>query len=133
AVDITAEDGSVLPPGVYFLTASEPAQQYMVEHFLVVGTTNITMKAGQDSLLLWATDVNSGQPVTDAPITIYDNTLSVVSQVTSDSDGLAATEYPQTTDLYAPRVAVLDAGDQFGIGLNSWAEGIEGYQFGVMT
>lgn len=133
AVDITAEDGSALPPGVYFLTASEPERQYTVEHFLVVGTTNITMKSAQDSLLLWATDVTSGQPVTEAPISIYDNALSVVSQVTSDSDGLASAEYPQTTDLYVPRVAVLDDGDQFGIGLNSWAEGIEGYQFDLTT
>jgi hypothetical protein len=128
-----ADDSGALPPGIYFLSASTPETAEIgynpLRHFLIVGTANLVFKNSVDSALLWVTDVNSGQPIANAPISIYDNDYVLVAQGATDADGILRLDLPRQVDLYAPRLAVLNDGVNFGIGMMNWSAGIEGYDF----
>ncbi|MBZ0298006.1 MAG: Ig-like domain-containing protein [Anaerolineae bacterium] len=132
---VEGSDG--LAPGIYMLQATTPettsAGYGPQNHFLMVSTANVTVKASIDRVTVWVTDVNSGQPIADAPITIYDSERGQVANGRTDENGLLELDVPRVPDLYTNRVAVLQTDDQFGIGTSDWSDGIEGYQFGQNT
>lgn len=123
-----------LPPGIYRLYAWSPetlqAGYSDQRHFMVVATANITMKASLDSVTIWATNVNTGEPIANAPITVYDQMNGLAGEGVTDADGLLRLEVPPQPDLYLQRVAILQTEEHFGIGSISWSDGIEPYQFG---
>lgn len=128
------EGSQALPPGVYFLRVSglETSQAgYSPQtHFLMVSTANLVVKSSINSVLVWATDVRSGEPIANAPITVYDANRGVVGSGVTNADGLLRLDVPRVDDLYVARTAVLQTGTQFGIGSSNWSDGIEPYQFG---
>ncbi|MDX2163293.1 MAG: Ig-like domain-containing protein [bacterium] len=134
AVTVTDSDGAALEPGVYFLQVTAPETDNLgyppLGHFLIVGNTNVTMKTSPDTLLNWVTDVNSGQPIADAPLTVYGANLEPIAAGATDGDGLYSTALPRLDDLYIQRAVLIDEGDRFGIGLSSWSDGIDPYHFG---
>ncbi len=133
-VDITQANGEALKPGVYFLQASSPETKATgaqpQNHLLVVATANLTLKTSIDGIVVWATDVNSGQPIANAPITIYDSSMTKLGSGTTDADGLLKLSLPRAADLNTGRVAVLQNGDQFGVGVTTWSDGIDAWYFG---
>ncbi|MCA9902467.1 MAG: Ig-like domain-containing protein [Anaerolineae bacterium] len=135
-VDVTGDTGA-LRPGIYFLRATAPetnAQGWQpLENFLIVGTANLTLKQSVDQVLVWATDVQSGAPIANAPISIYGEDYTLLGQGTTDANGLMQLDVPRVPDLYQPRMAVLNDGGQFGISTNQWTRGIEGYDFAQPT
>lgn len=141
AADITpvqlapSVDGTdALAPGLYLLRVSSPetaSKGYApYSHLLIVGTANLTMKYAVDSVLIWATDVQTGAPLANAPITLYDPGYNPITSGTTDADGLLCLPIDRVTDLYQPRYAVLQTDSQFGVGYIGWSDGIEPYQFG---
>jgi len=76
AVDVTANDGKALKPGIYLLKASSPETAALgnqpTGHFMMVATANLTMKYSVDKVLVWATDAQTGSPIANAGITLYD-------------------------------------------------------------
>ncbi len=138
-VDVTEEaaSGDALAPGLYLLEASSPetvnAGFDPQRHFLMVSTASVVVKSAIDSVTVWVTDVDTGEPVANAPLTIYDRDNGQVGTGTTDADGLLRLDVPRVIDLYTPRLAVLQAEGQFGIGSSDWSNGIEGYQFGQNT
>lgn len=124
-----------LPPGVYYLEMTAPE---LLEggyfsngnHVLVVATANLTVKTSVDSVLVWATDVQTGQPIVNVPISIYGAGYEVLGTGTTGESGLAQIALPRAADLYAPRLAVLQSGDQFGLGSNMWSSGVAAWDFG---
>jgi len=83
---------------------------------MVVATANLTMKYSVNKVLVWATDAQSGTPIANAAITLYDKDFQSVKTGTTDKDGLVTMEIPQVSDLYQPMFAVLQADGQFGLG-----------------
>jgi len=84
------EDDSPLAPGLYFIRAPGP-QSYNLDHLLVVSKINLTVKTTFDEALVWATDLQTGQPVADLPIQILNADFGTLAGATSgktDSDGL---------------------------------------------
>jgi hypothetical protein len=134
-VALTATDGGALPAGIYFLSAASPETAAIgfspVKHFLIVGSANLTLKTSIDAALVWVTDVNTGLPIANAPVSLYDNNYLLLAQGTTNADGLLVVDLPRGQDLYAPRLAVLNDGEHFGIGTSGWAQGIEGYDFAL--
>ena len=120
-----------LPAGVYFLTANAPnSENPPLRHFALVATANLTVKADIDSMLVWATDVETGQPIPNVPVTIYNNTFEVQGSGITNANGVVDIDTTDVTDLYQRRVAVLQTDNHFGIGMTEWTNGIEPYQFG---
>ncbi len=123
-----------LPPGVYLLSVTSPETNSIgygpTRHFLIVGTANLTMKFSVDEVLVWATNVESGQPLSGAPITLYDLNYTAIGSGTTDADGLVHISIPRVVDLYQSILAVLQTDSDFGLGFSNWSDGIEPYQFG---
>jgi alpha-2-macroglobulin len=130
-----ASETGALPPGIYFLQASTPETANVgyepLKHFMVVGTANLTLKTSIDSALVWATDVNTGEPIVGAPIALYDENYTLIAQGMTDGDGLMTVVLPRAETLFNARMAVLDDGTHFGIGTNTWSAGIESYDYGM--
>jgi alpha-2-macroglobulin len=126
------EDGP-LAPGIYLLTVTTPEtadRGYNPNrHVMVVGTANLSLKYMLDSVVVWATDVQTGNPIPNAPITLYDKNYAPVGTGTTDASGLVTIETPQVFNLYEPLLALLQDDNQFGVGFSSWTEGIEPYEF----
>ncbi len=135
AVEVIDPSSEALRPGIYFLTGSAPeAQRWQrIRHFLVVGTANLTLKYSVNALTIWATDVQTGQPIPNAPIAVYTRRNNVIASGTTDQNGLLTLPVPRRDNPYNSLVAVLDADPHFGIGVTSWSEGLEGWSFGYET
>jgi uncharacterized protein YfaS (alpha-2-macroglobulin family) len=134
-VEVTSGMGEgALKPGIYFLTASSPETERegygLYKHFLVVSTANLVAKASIDTVTVWATDVQSGEPIPNAPVFVYDKEYRILATGTTDADGVAKMDVPAVDDLYVPRAVVLRTDDHFGLGMTSWTQGIDPWQFG---
>ena len=131
--DITT-DGT-LQPGIYYLEVSSPETtnngMRPLKHFLLVADANIVMNTSLDGVTVWATDVETGQPIPDAPVEIYDETFSVIASGTTDAEGVAQIDIPAIDDLYVRRMALLQTGDNYGVGLSNWSDGIDPWRFGL--
>ncbi len=133
-VTISADgSGGALAPGVYFLRvdAPETSEYYYSNygHFMVVSTAVLTMKSTIDSVTVWATDVQSGQPLVNVPIDIYDDANNRIASGRTDEDGLLQVSVPRIADLYEARTAILNNGTHFGLAFSDWTNGIEPYVF----
>jgi uncharacterized protein YfaS (alpha-2-macroglobulin family) len=136
AVAVTDQEDGALRPGIYYLQGNAPEVEswQQIRHFLVVGTANLTLKYEVDSLLIWATDVQTGQPIPNAPIAIFDRGVRAIASGTTDSSGLLSVPLPRRDSLYDYAVvAVLETDAHFGVGVTSWTSGVEGWDFGYQT
>ncbi len=129
-----------LAPGFYFLHSGDLANllsnhQFTNTHILIVATTNLTIKASLNKVLVWATDIQTGKPVTNAPLKIYGPGEQVLASGYTSNQGLFEASTPSiTTGLTTqPRIAVLETETLFGIGSSSWADGIDPGWFNVSS
>lgn len=125
------QDG--LAPGLYFLQVQSPETaamgRYPLRHIMMVATANLTVKASFDSVLVWATNVETGQPIPDAPIVLYNEKVEIIGRGRTDADGIVTIAIPTLSDLYRPVMAVLKTGEHFGLGQSGWTEGIDPWWF----
>src|SRR5262249_3164641 len=103
---LASDQGGTLPPGPYLITITSPQltaayPQYKLEQVLVVGTANLTLKTSPNEALVWATDLKTGQPIPNAPITLYRmatflgfNGFSPIASGTTDASGLYRAAIP---------------------------------------
>jgi alpha-2-macroglobulin len=128
-VNVTDAQGEALDPGIYYLEA-RPFEFNDDSHLLVVSTVNLIFKNSQDSVVVWATNVQTGESLADLPITIYDGNYNAVASGVTDADGLMRLDVPEIDDLYEGRMAVVETEEHFGIGMSDWSSGIQPYNFG---
>lgn len=130
---------NALAPGVYMLSISAPEMLreggQPAKHFVMVSTASLTMKSSPNEVLFWATDLQTGEPIADAPVTLSIREGGQVGSGTTDAAGLLRLDVPTVSneDPFAPRIAVLQSGDHFAVGSSEWTQGIEPYQFGFNT
>ena len=127
-----ALDGGQLRPGLYFLEAVSPGLEqpyWQTRHFLNVATAALTIKQSIDRITVWATDLQSGQPIIGETISLYDASHEVLASGATDHDGLVQLDIPLTRDLHTRFAAVLDSARHFGLGYSDWTNGLEPYQF----
>lgn len=121
-----------LEMGVYHLTAQSPelSSSWQIQrHLMIVANAQLLLKTTIDGVTVWATGLQSGQPLADVPITISMGNDAVFTGRT-DADGVAQIALPRVTNLYSGVAAVLDDGTYFGVGYNDWTNGIDSYTFG---
>ncbi len=127
-IPVTDAEGEALPPGIYYLgTRSEQFRDQ--SHIMIVATANIVLKNSIDSVMAWVTDVQSGQPIANAPVTIYALGYQEVASGTTDADGMLLVDVPPEESVYERFFAVLQTEEHFGVGFSEFTQGIEPYQF----
>ncbi len=135
--------GDTLPPGLYYLEAYYPFEAIYPEakgtsygpgperQMLVVSKNNITFKSSSSEALAWMTDLQSGQPVAEVPMTFI--TGEEAGQADTGGDGVAMVDYSRGHDAYQARFVFAGDPDQpdenFAVTVNNWIDGIERYQF----
>jgi alpha-2-macroglobulin len=128
-------EGEGLRPGVYLLEVHSPetvqAGYRPQKHFLLVATANLTVKMARDAVTVWATDVQTGAPIAGAPITVYGENFTVAASGTTDEDGIMTVDIPPVPDLNVARLAVLQDGEHYGLGLSGWSDGIDPWRFNL--
>jgi uncharacterized protein YfaS (alpha-2-macroglobulin family) len=91
-----AEDGKALPVGVYYLRLDSPEFvrflrppiQQPIQRFIVVANAALLMKVGPKETLVWATDMQSGQPLPNLQVFLYRGNVGLGAAYT-DGNGVA--------------------------------------------
>jgi|GEM_PF-408303 len=139
--------GQPLPPGLYYLEAAVPPENIYPEaqntdlsqavdrQLLIVSKKNITLKKGSGDILAWLTDLQSGQPTTDAPIALLVNRQETGREQT-DTDGVATFTFGKLSTDVPNSLVVFSGnpdqpGDDFAIGVTTWSAGINSYDFNL--
>ena len=132
-VQLGTETPPALAPGVYFLELRSPetdAREYDPQrHVLLVQSVNITLKFSQGTALAWVTDLQSGEPVTGAPVIFYNQDFDPIARAVTGEDGLATAIIPRLEDLYTTLYASVDEGARFGFAVSEWSEGMDPWMF----
>ncbi len=123
-------DGS-LEPGIYMLIADAPQIEGDVRHFMIVVNANLTLKTSFDESLVWLTDLQSGQPIANAPVTFYGPNFGQVAQGVTDANGVLETNTPHQDELWEQQYAIVDNGQIFAVAMSGWTEGLDPWQFGL--
>jgi hypothetical protein len=134
---LAGDKGGALTPGVYLVQTSSPETlkqyQYPSYQFLTVGTANLTFKLAPNEVMVWATDLKSGQPIAGAPIQILDENGTQIAAGITDTDGLFRAHVSETYNkgqLWAMTQHPNDRSSLFGLATN-YAGGVSPYDYGV--
>lgn len=139
-IDLSAELGSALGSGLYYLDVSSPEvirsynnQKYVARQVFVVTSTALTIKYSLNEMMVWATDLKTGNPATGMDIKVSYKGAEILSGVT-DTDGLARFDLPKRDgdDFYNSDYTVIGrSGDEFTIGHSTWSEGFSSWNFNI--
>lgn len=125
-------DNGTLPPGLYFLRVEAPGQR-PIWQIVAVSRHNLTLKTGLDQALVWATDLNTGQPTADLPVTLYDGRLNQIAQGRTDAQGVLRTALPARESVWDNVYALGPAGELFSVSLSDWSSGLDPWEFNIPT
>jgi uncharacterized protein YfaS (alpha-2-macroglobulin family) len=129
-------DGEGLEPGIYHLGFFIPELTFQPSPYLIVSTNvHLLFKMSTTSAFVWAVDLRTNQPVPGASVVVYDSAGFQISKGVTDAQGIFQSPIPTQPNLYNAFYAVLDEpGDEFfSISLSTWSQGIDGYDYGLMT
>lgn len=136
------ENNTPLPTGVYMLTMEAPEMKTIknayfetVRQALVVTNYQVTMKQALSKALVWATDLTTGAPAPNLPVTLVDKNRKTLASLATGADGVALAQNVSFAQPYDPFYAIIGqpGAANFGIGFNQWTNEIEPYQFGLPT
>ena len=127
-----------LPPGFYFLTFDTPGiphprNPFLDTHLLVVVNANITFKTTASEALMWVTELQSGEPMANVPLTVYDQNFQKIAQGTSDSKGLLALDVPTPPEPWDERYVMTDGSQPFAFASSQWGSGVDMGDFGIWS
>jgi hypothetical protein len=135
-----AEGGGALPPGLYFLEASAPEvrrQEWWEpsRHVLVVSRIHLTQKLAQREVLVWATDLKTGKPVSGLDLTLAGPYGDALAAGTTDSDGVFQADVGPLDDMWAPYTILAgEPGEEnFAVAVSDWYAGIGPWDFGLSS
>ncbi len=133
-----APNGGQLKPGAYQLRIKSPdisTERFNQEIVLVVSEVNLTLKSEPGGALVWATDLQSGKPVSGLTVNFsaarYKEQLEVTpaGTATTDANGVAQVmlDAAQSTSGYYEMLAI--TGERFSAVASNWQGGISAYSF----
>jgi len=122
------EGGGRLSPGLYLLDVDSPDVQRDVwghRHLLMVSQINLTLKVTTDEMLVWATELATGRPVSGLKLQARDEQGASFGTATTDADGLARFQLKRIrSTLYAI------GAEPFTMGSEDWSLGVSPWDFG---
>lgn len=120
------EGGGPLAPGVYLLQLDMVGGGRQT-NVLVVSSLNLTVKSGERDALVWATDLQSGQPAPGLALELFDTQGARLGAATTGADGVALAKLTRT----ANNGLVALARQPFAAGSSEWSSGIGPWEFGM--
>ncbi|MEA3349938.1 MAG: Ig-like domain-containing protein, partial [Chloroflexota bacterium] len=134
-LNLETEAGEPLPRGIYFLRlgAWQGDSYYEDDRLVVVADANLTLKTTRTEALAWLVDLETGAPVGDVSVTIYDQDFRPIGDGVSDADGLLQLELPESENAYDARFAITADGEHFALASSNWSSGVSPYDFGIWS
>lgn len=130
-------EGEPIPPGFYFLSMDSPqiesSEFYVDQRLVIVANSNLTFKTSSTDGLVWLTDLESGKPVSDAHVSIYDEKIREIGQGKTDENGLLFMDLPTPEDPYSDRFAIVDDGKSFAFASGKWGSGVSLWDYGIWS
>ncbi|MBN2394000.1 MAG: Ig-like domain-containing protein, partial [Anaerolineae bacterium] len=126
------QGGGALEPGFYLIDLDTPdikTREWRQRHLLVVSAINLTLKSSEQELLVWATDLETGRPVANLALALFDwyDGTQLGAAASTDTDGLARLPIVDTDRYY--NIAVLSE-SPFVAASAYWNQGISIWEFG---
>ncbi|TAH48647.1 MAG: hypothetical protein EYC68_20280 [Chloroflexota bacterium] len=125
-----------LKPGAYYIEARGEKNNTLFNrsrHILIVTPYNLALKRGNGEALVWATNLSTGKPVADLPITLYGVNGKASSSGKTDKDGIFQGTFGKQ-EYYEPIFAVSEQDGSLLAAVGSdWSEGIQTYDFNLNT
>ncbi len=146
---LTSIDLGQLAPGYYRLHV-EPTQTTarVQDHLVVVTRTLLAVKESTDQMLVWATDLHTGQPLANLRVrvlrpgasdpvavgtTAADGTLQVaMPPVSADAPSIQKTNRTPA-GFSSPTLVIADRAGDATLALSSWSGGLGPWTFGLPT
>ncbi|NPV76096.1 MAG: hypothetical protein HPY59_06925 [Anaerolineae bacterium] len=129
--------GHSLETGLYFINIKTPGvkleNSYYLRPFLGVSSqVHLLMKRSPQQMFIWATNLQTRQPIVGETIALYDNQFNFTGSAVTDEQGIARfplAGYDGEITYYA--VTGEPGQENFGIGLENWNNGIASWDFGL--
>ncbi len=132
AIPLAYADGSALEPGLYYLEVSVPERDTIEKHLVVLTDVNLTLKTTAREVLVWATDMATGQPVPDVALSFYNGYSLLLAEATTDSEGIAIADLEGQVDgLWDPITVIGRRGDTLTAVLRQWDHDLEPWEYGL--
>ncbi len=96
-------------------------------HLLVVSSLNLTIKAGERDALVWANDLQTGAPVANLALQLFDEQGGTLGTATTDQEGVAQLRLDRTEN----RGVLAIASQPFAAAASSWSSGVSPWEFGL--
>jgi uncharacterized protein YfaS (alpha-2-macroglobulin family) len=129
--------GDALEPGFYFMTINSDQVQkqniYLDTRLLVVAESNLTFKTTQTEGLMWLTDLDSGDPLNDVSLVVFDQNFNQIGTGATNNDGLLYLTLPEPEEIYFNRYVMTEEGEPFGFAISEWGSGASPYEFGIWS
>ncbi len=124
-----AQQNNQLLPGLYYVQLSSPQVDARNMYLVASSQVNLTLKLGATEAFVWAVDLPSQTPVSNAPVTIYDSAGNSIGSGTTDEDGLwKGPISPYEGQAYA--MLGQPGNENFALSLNGWSWGLSAWNFG---
>ncbi|MCJ7531160.1 MAG: MG2 domain-containing protein, partial [Anaerolineales bacterium] len=139
-----------LPNGFYFLglnSADIPHDsRFLDTRLFMVANTNLTFKMSDTDALVWMTDLESGAPIANAPVALYDRNFQSIEEGSTDNNGLVyfkglkVEKKVEKAETYSQRFVMVGAVEPrglspllFGVASSEWGSGVSPYDFGIWS
>ena len=134
--DLT-EGASILTPDFYFVTLDSPEVSSgscanVQGSLMALVNANLTLKTTTTEAMVWVTDLETGRPLSNVPVTLYTESLGRVASGETDSDGIIywpGLDLDQ--ELQERYLALAEGDDVFGMAVSNWSDGVYPYDFGI--
>ncbi len=118
---LKSEAGGRLPNGVYSLRAQVRGRDYAQWLNLGVVSANLTLKRAPDEVVVWVTDLVSGEPLEGVSVTLYAENGQALATGATDANGLLrATDEGLETDRIV--YAIAESESVYGV-WSAWSSG----------
>jgi uncharacterized protein YfaS (alpha-2-macroglobulin family) len=91
STEIALPNGLSLTPGAYLLEVTGQPGEVSDWRVLIVSPINLALKRSDKQIVVWATDLRTGQPIADLPLVIYDQQKQVVTRGRTNELGIMLT------------------------------------------
>ncbi len=146
-IDLAQETGQALEPGIYYFDAYNPTVSnryggdiYKERQVFVYTYSALAVKRTADEMLVWATALNDGSPISGMNISVLTNEGDEVASGVTDANGLASIDLPKKevnaddkyVDYYPDDYTVIGRkGSDMTISHSTWSEGIAPWNFNI--
>ncbi|MGC9361018.1 MAG: alpha-2-macroglobulin family protein, partial [Anaerolineae bacterium] len=129
-VSLRLENGASLAAGYYLLEVGAPEVARRERHLLIVTDVNLTLKISGSDGLVWATELQSGEPLDGVELVAWDGSGRQTDSATTDASGLAELDLGPRD----PWASVVVTGDYYGSPcavMRMWQQGMTAWEFGL--